>query len=156
MLVLSGPRSRDVLGKLTAADLGNSAFPYLSAREIEVAGCPVRALRVSYVGELGWELHAPIEALPTLYDALMEAGREYGLANYGLYAVNGMRLEKGYKAWGSELTNELTMPEADMDRFIRLEKPDFVGKAGTLAAPARPLTAEPGSAPSAVPSAAEI
>lgn len=139
VLVLSGPRSRDVLGKLTAADLSNSGFPYLTGREIEVAGHPLRALRVSYVGELGWELHAPLETLGALYESLVEAGREHGLANYGLYAVNGMRLEKGYKAWGTELTNELTMPEADMERFIRLEKPDFVGKAGTLAAPSRPL-----------------
>jgi dimethylglycine dehydrogenase len=139
VLVLSGPRSRDLLSGLTDAPLGNDAFPWLSAREIEVAGQPVRALRVSYVGELGWELHPPLASMNGLYDALWERGRAFGLANYGLYAVNSMRMEKAYKAWGSELTNELNMLEADMPRFFNLNKGDFVGKAATLAEPPRPL-----------------
>jgi dimethylglycine dehydrogenase len=133
VLVVSGPRSRDVLATLTAADLGNDAFRWLSAREIEVAGIPLRALRVSYVGELGWELHPETAALPALYDALWEAGQDFGIANYGLYAVNSMRIEKGYKAWSAELTNELTMLEADMARFIDFNKADFTGKAATQA-----------------------
>jgi dimethylglycine dehydrogenase len=133
VLVLSGPRSRELLQQLTDADLSNAAFRWLRAREIEIAGVPLRALRVSYVGELGWELHAPIESLPALYDALWGAGQRYGIANYGLYAVNTMRIEKGYKAWSSELTNELNMLEADMPRFINFKKEDFVGKAATLA-----------------------
>ncbi len=133
VLVVSGPRSRDVLATLTAADLGNDAFRWLSAREIEVAGIPLRALRVSYVGELGWELHPETAALPALYDALWEAGQDFGIANYGLYAVNSMRIEKGYKAWSAELTNELTMLEADMARFIDFKKADFTGKAATQA-----------------------
>jgi dimethylglycine dehydrogenase len=132
VLVLSGPRSRELLSLLTDADLGNDAFPWLRAREIDIAGHAVRALRVSYVGELGWELHPPIESLPALYDALWEAGLQYGIANYGLYAVNTMRIEKGYKAWSTELTNELNMLEADMSRFINLKKTDFVGMAATL------------------------
>jgi dimethylglycine dehydrogenase len=132
VLVLSGPRSRDLLQSLTPADLSNAGFPYLRAREIEVAGHTLLALRVSYVGELGWELHAPLSALPGLYEAIYSAGRPFGIANYGLYAVNSMRIEKGYKAWGSELTNELTLLEADMERFIRFEKADFVGKRATL------------------------
>ena len=86
----------------------------MRAREITVAGVALRALRVSYVGELGWELHAPVESLAALYDAVWAAGQDLGIANYGLYAVNTLRMEKGYKAWGSELTNELTMFEADM------------------------------------------
>lgn len=131
VLVVSGPKSRELLAPLTSQDLGNAAFPYLSAREIDIAGVRVRALRVSYVGELGWELHAPIEGLPTLHAALWQRGKGLGLANYGLYAVNSMRLEKGYKAWGSELTNELNMLEADMPRFIRFDKEDFVGKQAT-------------------------
>jgi dimethylglycine dehydrogenase len=137
VLVVSGPRSRELLGRLTDADLGNQAFPWLRAREIAVAGRPLRALRVSYVGELGWELHAPIESLPALYDGLFEAGRTLGIANFGLYAVNSLRMEKAYKAWSSEITNELTMLEADMDRFIRFDKPDFIGKAATQGAPQR-------------------
>jgi len=133
VLVLSGPRSRDVLRLLTDADLGNEAFPWLRAREISLLGQPVRALRVSYVGELGWELHPPIGFLAQLYEALCDAGRKFGIANYGLYAVNSMRIEKGYKAQGSELTNELNMLEADLPRFINFGKTDFVGKAATLA-----------------------
>jgi dimethylglycine dehydrogenase len=139
VLVLSGPRSRELLQPLTDADLGNEAFPWLRAREIHIAGVPVRALRVSYVGELGWELHPPIDSLPSLYDAIWEAGRKFGIANYGLYAVNSLRLEKAYKAWSSELTNELNMLEADMPRFIRFDKADFTGKAATLAQAPRPF-----------------
>jgi dimethylglycine dehydrogenase len=139
VLVVSGPHSRDVLRQLTETDLGNEAFRWLQAREMHVAGQPVRALRVSYVGELGWELHPPIESLPAVYDAVWEAGRKFGIANYGLYAVNTMRIEKGYKAWSAELTNELNMLEADMPRFINFNKADFVGKTATLAQKPRPL-----------------
>jgi dimethylglycine dehydrogenase len=138
VLVVSGPRSRELLQQLTDADLGNPSFPWLRGREIAVAGQPVRALRVSYVGELGWELHPPIESLPALYDAVWDCGRKLGIANYGLYAVNSLRMEKAYKAWSSELTNELNMLEADMERFIRFDKPDFTGKAATLGAAPRP------------------
>ncbi len=139
VLVLSGPRSRELLASLTDADLGNEAFRWLSAREIHVAGIALRALRVSYVGELGWELHPQMADLPALYDAVWEAGQEFGIANYGLYAVNSMRMEKGYKAWPSELTNELNMLEADMARFIDFKKTDFIGKAATQAQTPRPL-----------------
>ena len=125
-LVLTGPRARDVLGALTDADLGNEAFPWMSAREIEAAGVPVRALRVSYVGELGWELHHPMEGMETLYDALMEAGAAHGIVNFGLYAMNAMRMEKGYKGWGAELTTEVTPVEAGLERFAKLDK-DFIG-----------------------------
>lgn len=137
VLVLSGPRSRDVLAKLTDADLSNDGFRWLSGQDIVIAGLPVRALRVSYVGELGWELHPAMDDLARLYDAVWAAGQEFGIANYGLYAVNTMRMEKGYKAWGSELTNELTMIEAGMNRFIQFTKDDFVGKQATLDAPDR-------------------
>jgi dimethylglycine dehydrogenase len=139
VLVLSGPRSRELLSQLTDAKLGNEDFPWLSGREIRVAGHEVRALRVSYVGELGWELHPPIGALSDLYESLWERGRALGIANYGLYAVNSMRIEKGYKAWSTELTNELNMFEADMARFFSTKKDDFVGKAATLAQAPRPF-----------------
>jgi dimethylglycine dehydrogenase len=137
VIVLSGPRSRDLLAQLTDADLSNDGFRWLSGREITIAGHPVRALRVSYVGELGWELHPMMGAMLPLYDAIWAAGQAYGIANYGLYAVNTMRLEKGYKAWSSELTNELTMVEADMARFVAWKKDDFVGKQATHDAPDR-------------------
>src|SRR5258708_5824484 len=139
VLVVSGPRSRELLSRLTEADLGNDAFRWLTGREIRIAGHPGRALRVSYVGELGWELHPPMASLPALYDAIWEAGRKFGIANYGLYAVNALRIEKGYKAWSTELTNELNMLEADMPRFIQFDKADFVGKAATLEQAPRPL-----------------
>ena len=139
VLVVSGPRSRDLLSRLTDADLGNDAFRWLRAREIQIAGQMVRALRVSYVGELGWELHPSIGGLASLYEAVWQAGQEFGIANYGLYAVNSMRMEKAYKAWSAELTNELNMLEADMPRFIRFDKGDFVGKAATLAQAPRPF-----------------
>jgi dimethylglycine dehydrogenase len=132
VLVLAGPRSRDLLAGLTAQDLGNEAFPWLSAREIEVAGVPTLALRVSYVGELGWELHVPIDRMAELYDALMAAGEAHGIANFGVYALNSLRMEKGYKAWGAELTTEITPVEADIMRFVKLDK-DFIGRDAVLA-----------------------
>jgi dimethylglycine dehydrogenase len=139
VLVVSGPRSRELLTILSDADFRNDAFRWLRAREIRIAGHPVLALRVSYVGELGFELHVPTGSLPALYDALWEAGHKLGIANYGLYAVNSMRVEKGYKAWSTELTNELTMPEADMSRFFNVNKADFIGRAATLEQAARPF-----------------
>ena len=137
VLVVSGPCARDLLAPLTDADLSNEGFRYLGGCEITVAGVKARALRVSYVGELGWELHPAMEDMPALYDALWAAGQKLGVANYGLYAVNAMRMEKAYKGWGSELTNELTMVEADMMRFVALAKEDFTGKAAMRAAPDR-------------------
>lgn len=128
VLVLAGPESRKVLAKLTGSPLENNTFPWLQGQEITVSGVPVRALRVNYVGELGWELHPLMEDLETLYDAIMDAGQEFGIANFGLYAVNSLRMEKAYPAWGAELTNEVTMDEAGMQRFVNLDKGDFVGR----------------------------
>ena len=126
-LLVTGPRSRELLGGLTGADLGNAAFPWMSAREIEVAGVPARAIRLSYAGELGWELHHPMSRMAELYDAVMEAGRDYGAADVGLYAMNALRMEKGYRAWGLELTTELTPIEAGLERFVDLDSP-FIGR----------------------------
>jgi dimethylglycine dehydrogenase len=132
VLVVAGPRSRELLSKLTDTPLDSVAFPWLTGREISVAGKPVRALRVNYVGELGWELHPHMADMNALYNALWEAGQEFGVSNFGLYAVNSLRIEKAYRGWGAELTNEITMLEADMERFIRFSKHDFVGKQATL------------------------
>ena len=131
-LVLAGPKARDILAAVTDADLSNEGFKWLTGQEITVAGVALRALRVNYVGELGWELHAPMGDLPALYTAIWDAGQAHGLVNFGTYAVNSMRLEKGYKGYAAEMTNEITMIEADMERFCRLEKEDFIGKAATL------------------------
>lgn len=127
-LVLAGPKSRAVLEKVTDADVSNSAFRWLTGREVAIAGTTVRALRVNYIGELGWELHCPMDALAAVYDAVMEAGAEFDIGHFGSYAVNSMRMEKAYKGWGSELTNEITPIEADIERFVKLDK-DFTGKA---------------------------
>ena len=132
VLVLAGPRSRDILAQLTRAPLDSGSFPWLSGREIVVAGVPVRALRVNYVGELGWELHPAMEHLEALYDALAQAGAGFGIADFGLYAVNSLRMEKAYRSWGAELTNEVTMIDAAMERFVKLDKGDFVGARATL------------------------
>ena len=133
VLVLAGPKARDVLGQLTDADLSNTSFRWLTGQEIDIAGKPVRALRVNYVGELGWELHPAMQDLPAIYDAIWKAGLAHGIADFGLYAVNSLRIEKGYRGWGAELTNEVTMIDADMQRFLKLDKDDFTGKAATLA-----------------------
>ena len=132
VLVLAGPLSRDVLTKLTTADLSNTSFRWLTGKEIVVAGVALRALRVNYVGELGWELHAPMGQLEKTYDAVCSAGEEFGIADFGVYAVNSLRMEKAYRGWGAELTNEITMIEADMERFVCYEKTDFVGREALL------------------------
>ena len=115
-LVLTGPRSRDVLGALTDADLGNEAFPWMRAREIEVAGVPVRALRVSYVGELGWELHHPMEGMENPLRRVDRRGR--GARHRELRPVRDERDAhgEGYKGWGAELTTEVTPVEAGLER----------------------------------------
>jgi dimethylglycine dehydrogenase len=132
-LVLAGPKAREVLSKVTDADLSNAAFPWLTGQEITAGGVErVRALRVNYVGELGWELHCPMPDMPVVFDALMEAGQVHELTLFGAYAMNSLRMEKAYRAWGGELTNEITMIEADMERFVNFDK-DFIGRAATLA-----------------------
>lgn len=132
VLVLAGPRAREVLAGLTDADLSNAAFPWLTGREIDVAGVAVRALRVNYVGELGWELHCPMNRLLAVYDAVWEAGGAFGIANFGTYAVNSLRIEKAYKGWGAELTNEISPVEAGVERFFREDKGDFTGRDAVL------------------------
>jgi dimethylglycine dehydrogenase len=132
VLVLAGPRCRDLLTKITDADLSNAHFPWLTGKEIEVAGVGMRALRINYVGELGWELHMPIAQLEKLYDAVWEAGEEYGIADFGMYALTSLGKEKAYYAWGVELINEITMIEAGLERFVDFTKGDFVGRRALL------------------------
>jgi len=127
VLVLAGPKSRDVLSGLSDTDLTNeSGFTWMRAKEIKVAGIPVRALRVSYVGELGWELHCKMDVLKSLHDVVISAGEKNDIRDFGTYALNSLRMEKGYKAWGSELTTEISPIEADMGRFIRKEG-EYIG-----------------------------
>ncbi|MEC8923156.1 MAG: FAD-dependent oxidoreductase [Actinomycetota bacterium] len=132
ILAVGGPSSRDIIQPLTETDLSTESFAWLNAQEIDVAGVPCIALRVSYIGELGWELHHPIDSMLTLYDALVASGEPYGLVHYGSYAMNEMRIEKGYKAWGSELTTEITPVEARIERFVDQSR-DFIGKEAVVA-----------------------
>lgn len=136
VLIVAGPRSREVLAKLTDQDLTNASFRWLHGKEIEVAGIPVRALRVNYVGELGWELHVPMAQVVALYDAVWAAGEAFGIADFGTYAMNSLRIEKAYAGFGVELTNEITPVEAAMERFVKWDKA-FRGKEAVLAAKAR-------------------
>jgi len=132
VLVLAGPQSREVLSKLTSADIRNEQFRWLSAQTIDVAGIELRALRVNYVGELGWELHVPMNQLKPLYEAVWSAGEPFGIADFGTYAMNSLRMEKAYRGYGSELTTEITMIEADMERFVKFDKEYFIGKEALL------------------------
>ena len=139
-LMVMGPQSRKLLSRLSAADLSREAAPPMSLREVEVAGIAATALRVSFAGELGWELHVEDGDLVELYSALHAAGDDLGLglSDFGSYALNSMRIEKGYHGWGSEFGVEYTPFDAGLGRFVRLDKADFVGRASVLAAAAAP------------------
>jgi 4-methylaminobutanoate oxidase (formaldehyde-forming) len=139
VLVVMGPRSRQLLERVTRSKLDNDAFPFGAIRSIEVGHATVLASRRTYVGELGWELYVPVEFAAGAYDTLHAAGAELGLADAGYYALEGLRLEKGYRAWGRELTPDVNPYEAGLGFAIRLSKSgDFVGKAAAAAARARP------------------
>ncbi|ATU90234.1 GcvT family protein [Phyllobacterium zundukense] len=139
-LSLMGPKARDVLARVTNADVSNSAFPFGHAREIEIAGTAVRGLRVTYVGELGWELHVPIAATGAVFDALMRAGEEFAIRPVGYRAIESLRLEKGYRAWGSDITPNDSPFEAGLGWAVKLRKSiDFLGRQASEAIHAAPL-----------------
>lgn len=124
-----GPAARDIVGALTDDDIGADAFPYMTAREISVGNVPVLALRVTYVGELGWELYCPTEYGLTLWDALWQAGRAHGLVAAGYRAIDSLRLEKGYRVWSSDITPEDTPYQAGLGFAVRLKKAGgFIGR----------------------------
>ncbi|MGH8252544.1 MAG: GcvT family protein [Steroidobacteraceae bacterium] len=128
-LIVVGPRSRELLSRLTSADLSNAAFPWLSTRSVEIGYARAVALRVNYMGELGWELHIPSEHLLSVYDLVWEAGADFGIGDFGLYAMDSLRLEKCYRAWKGDLTTEYTPFMASLDRFVKLDKPSgFIGQ----------------------------
>ncbi|MES2914320.1 MAG: FAD-dependent oxidoreductase [Pseudomonadota bacterium] len=137
-LSLMGPKARDILRRVTTADVSNAALPFGSAREIAIAGIPVRALRVTYVGELGWELHVPIAALATVYDALVAA--DPNLRPVGYRALESLRLEKGYRAWSSDITPNDTPFEAGLGWAVKLQSGiPFLGREALSARQSRPL-----------------
>ncbi len=132
-LMVMGPKSRALLSRLTDADLGRDAMPWMSVAEILVAGKPATAMRVSYVGELGWELHVASDDLPSVYEAIWDAGSDLGLTDFGSYALNAMRVEKGYHGWGADFGTEYTLYDAGLAGFARIEKPDFIGRDAVMA-----------------------
>lgn len=123
VLSLMGPKARDVLQALTRDDVSHTAFPFGRVRQIAVAGAPVLALRITYVGELGWELHIPAEFAVGVYEAVMAAGAAHGIANAGYRAIETLRLEKGYRAWGSDIGPDHTPLEAGLGWAVKLKSP---------------------------------
>ena len=127
--VVAGPKARDVLARLTDSPLDNEHFPWLTGQVIEVGlAVDVYALRVNFIGELGWELHFPIEYANGLFDALFAAGEAFGIGMAGMRAMDSLRIEKSYRMWGSDLTRDYTPFEACLDRFVRMSKANFIGK----------------------------
>jgi 4-methylaminobutanoate oxidase (formaldehyde-forming) len=140
VLSLMGPQARAVLQAVTDADMSNEVAPFGSVREITIAGIAVRALRVTYVGELGWELHIPVEQAGAVYDALMAAGRPHGIANAGYRAIESLRLEKGYRAWGSDIGPDHTPLEAGLGWAVKLKQnTDFLGREALATQAGAPL-----------------
>jgi dimethylglycine dehydrogenase len=125
-LLLTGPKAREILAMICEDDLSNQGFPWLACQTIQVDSAAVFAMRVSYAGELGWELHMPVWQLISIYESLMQFGQPLGLRDFGSRAFNSMRLEKMYRAYGAEFTEEISGIEAGMDRFIDLKR-DFIG-----------------------------
>jgi len=123
-----GPRARDILQPLTTADLSNEAFPYMRAQELAIGPVPCLALRVTYVGELGWELYCRSEFGLALWDTIWDAGREHGLVAGGYKAIDSLRIEKGYRVWGADITPEDSPFEAGLGFAVKLDKDDFVGR----------------------------
>jgi 4-methylaminobutanoate oxidase (formaldehyde-forming) len=129
-----GPRARDVLQPLTPADLSHEAFPYMTLQEITIGDVPLRALRVTYVGELGWELYCPTEYGLGLWRTIWEAGQEHGIVAGGYRAIDSMRLEKGYRVWGADITPDETPYEGGVGFCVKLDKGEFIGREALLAA----------------------
>jgi len=127
VLGVMGPDARALLSRLTEADLSNEVFPFGTAQQIGIGPAMARAVRITYVGELGWELHVPMEQLTLVYDRLMDAGLEFGITDAGHYAINSLRLEKGYRAWGAELSPDDTPIEAGLAFAIDWSKA-FIGR----------------------------
>ncbi|MEO7761716.1 MAG: FAD-dependent oxidoreductase, partial [Casimicrobiaceae bacterium] len=122
VLAVMGPRSRELLQSVSRADWSNAAFPFATSREVDIGYASVRATRLTYVGELGWELYVPVEFAVGVYEALHEAGERFGLRDAGYYAIDSLRIEKGYRAWGRELTPELNPFEAGLAFACKLDR----------------------------------
>src|SRR6185295_15569051 len=135
---LWGPRSRDILQSLTPSDVSNRTFPYMSARQLAIGSVPCLALRVTYVGELGWELYCPSEFGLRLWDTIWEAGRAHGLTAGGYKAVDSLRLEKGYRVWGADINTDTDPYQAGLGFCVKLGKGEFIGRDALLKAREKP------------------
>jgi dimethylglycine dehydrogenase len=133
VLVLAGPRSREVLAKVADVDVSNKAFPWLTARRLSIKAASLIAMRVNFVGELGYELHHPIEMQNSIFDALMAAGAPFGIKPFGIRAMDSLRLEKSYKLVGRELSIEYAALESGLERFVDLDKGPFLGREALVA-----------------------
>ena len=133
VLVLAGPKSRELLERVSDHDFSNEAFPWLTAQEIEIDDCRITAMRVNYVGELGWELHHELNDQNKIFDKLFENGSDLGLKPFGIRAMDSMRFEKSYRMVGTELSIEYSAFESSMGRFIQTDKENFLGKESLLA-----------------------
>ncbi len=133
VLVVAGPKSRELLARVTDTDLSTEAFPWLTGKDAAIGLAPAKLLRLNFVGELGWEIHHGIEYQNTILDALMDAGSDLGLAPFGIRAMDSLRVEKSYRMVGTELSIEYAALESGLDRFVRLDKDDFTGRDGLLA-----------------------
>lgn len=134
VVTVMGPRSRETLSKLTEADLSNDSFGFATSREIDMHYAIVRASRITYVGELGWELYIPTEFAPSVFDAIIDAGAEFGIKPYGYHTMNSLRIEKCYRHWGHDITDEDTALEAGLGFASKFDKADgFIGRDALLA-----------------------
>jgi dimethylglycine dehydrogenase len=132
VLTVAGPLSRELLSRLSDSDFSNDAHPFFRCREIEIAGVTCRAMRLSYVGELGFELHHDRASSTQLYEGLTSEGTDLGVVDFGYLALDSMRLEKGYRLWGADITQEHTALEAGFEALVDWDK-DFIGKEALLA-----------------------
>ncbi len=128
--ILTGPKSRDILAEVSDADLDAG---WLNHQSVQIADTWCQLIRVSFAGELGWEIHTKIDDTPVIYDAIVAAGAPHGLKPFGMYALDSLRLEKGYRAWKGDLSTDYTILQGGMERFIKWDKPDFKGKAALTA-----------------------
>jgi len=141
VLSVMGPRSRELLARVSKADVSNAAFPFATMRTIDLGYATILAGRITYVGELGWELYVPTEFAVAVYETLAEAGRDFGLRDAGYYALESLRLEKAYRAWGREISPDVTPWEAGLGFAVKLDKPaPFIGREALVAAKAKPRT----------------
>jgi glycine cleavage system aminomethyltransferase T len=137
VLTIAGPRSRELLRRISGDEFGNERFPFFSSRTVRIGSASVMAMRLSYVGELGWELHHDLADQSALYERIVSAGGDLGLVDFGYRALDAMRLEKGYGLWGADLTADWTPLEAGLGRFVKPGKGGFIGREALLAQLAR-------------------